>query len=321
MDIVKPVNTVLNRVLEDKRPTTEIIEVFDLFTIPATTEREVTMRTVEVPLKGIPLPTYDPTDYIVVKLADSPFTRFTIVDTVSPPGTLASYEIRVDDDTYSFGYIGFSPDDAGKAVKITYHGRGSLVNAADINDLSTGFLLRDGAVRSRHIYQGGTGPDGFTGSSDFVFASDVGIGATLTVGGNLNVTGDLNITGVVNKSTSEVIDVTDDILRLNSGATGPGPDVGIEIWRGSTSSNPQLIWDESDDAWLVRGTTGIDLLSISDNKTVKICDGGLFKPPTYSADPTPTVDMIPGTYYNSTDRQYKGIISDGVTGAMIVILG
>ena len=124
-----------------------------------------------------------------------------------------------------------------------------------------------------------------------------------------------------NKSLTEYIETTDDILRLNAGATLAASDAGIEVWRGATGTAPQLFWDEAEDEWQVKGTTGVVVLAINDNKTVKICDGGILKPPTRTSDPTPTVDMIPGVYYNSTDRQIKAIVSDGATGAMIVVLG
>jgi hypothetical protein len=312
MDIQNPIYTIPFRELVDKRATSAIIEVFDTFTIPASTEDVIFMRIVEIPLEGIGLTGYGPTEDIVVELADAPFTKFDRIFSGQP----TTGRVLIDDDTFSFGYLAFSSDDAGKVVKIKYSGRGSFINAADVNELSTGELLRDGAVKPRHIYLGVTGT---TGAIDFVFARDVVIGRTLSVGGDLNVTGDLNIEGVVNKSISEVIDFTDDILKLNSGATAPGPNVGLEVDRGGY--NPQLIWHEDSDAWLIKGSTGLELLSISDNKTVKVCDGGLFKPPSFATDPIPTAAMIPGTYYCVADNQYKGIVSDGATGAKIVILG
>lgn len=319
MDIVKPIYTIPERTgpdrfLEDKRATNDLTIITDFFTIPASVEPVIYMRLVEVPLGGIPLPGHGLEDIVVEFVATGqPLNR----KYTGLPQTGQFLAEGVNDqynDTFKFGYIGFSTEDAGKEVRIMYYGRGSLVTASDVNELATGALIRDRAIRPRHIYQGGVGPDGLTGSSDFYFATNV------DVGGNLNVTGDLNIAGVVNKSISEVIDVTDDILKLNSGATSPGPDVGIEVDRGG--ANPQLLWNEATDAWHIKGTTGEDLLTISDNKTVKIVDGGLFKPPTLAVDPTPTIDMIPGTYYCAADNQYKGIVwNAGHTGAEIIILG
>lgn len=316
MDIFqKPINTYPFRDLVDKRPTSALPEqwpvpITEVITIgPGYTGDVCIMRLKEIPLKGVGMTgaTGDVTDITVLDIFGS-------YDGIIS-GVPATRQFLADSDTYKFGYLEFSASDVGQEVTVLYYGRGSIVFASDVNELATGELLKNGSVRPRHIFQGGTGPDGKTGTSDFVFATDVAIG------GDLNVIGDLNIEGVVNKSVSEVIDITDDIIMLNSGATGPGPDVGLEIDRGPTAGNPMFVWDEGDDAWQMSGISGDVLLSIYDNKTVKVIDGGLFKPPTWASDPIPTVAMIPGIFYNSTDRQYKGIVSDGVTGAEIVILG
>ena len=71
----------------------------------------------------------------------------------------------------------------------------------------------------------------------------------LTVGGNLVVSG---TTTTVN---TETINLADNIILLNSNATGaPSQNSGIEIERGD-STNKQLIWDEALDRWTVGGET------------------------------------------------------------------
>ena len=315
MDIFeKTINTLPFRTLTDKRPTDAIVTRGVTLTIGpvGSTPNVCIMRLPEIPLEG------EGVTGITGATGNQVFDIFVTEYGYGPycgkiGGVPTTKTFLADSDTYLFGYIEFSADDIGRVVTVTYKGRGSAVFASDINELATGALIRDHAIRPRHIFLGGTGPDGETGSSDFLFATNVDIG------GDLHIVGNLNIEGVVNKSVSEVIDITDDIILLNSGATMPGPDVGLEVDRGGL--NPQMVWDEGDDAWEFKGTTGDVLFAVYDNKTVEIGSGGLLKPPTRDDDPVPTVDMIPGIYYNSTDRQTKQIVSDGLGGAKIVILG
>jgi hypothetical protein len=65
----------------------------------------------------------------------------------------------------------------------------------------------------------------------------------LTVGGNLTVSG-----SVAYLNTTELL-VEDNVVTLNSGATGtPTLDAGIEVSRGA-SANVGVIWSETDDVW------------------------------------------------------------------------
>ena len=74
--------------------------------------------------------------------------------------------------------------------------------------------------------------------------SDVNIGNNLVVGGNLTVQG---TTTTVN---SEVVNIADSIITLNSDYTGSAPteNAGIEIERG-TLDNVSILWNESTDRW------------------------------------------------------------------------
>lgn len=233
MDIYeKTVNAIPFRVLIDKRPTDAIELVTDTFTIGPTgsTGDVCIMRLSEIPLEGatgVSGVTGDVTDIAVSDFIGSYNGK--------DHGVPSSREFLADSDTYKFGYIEFSSDDIGNEVTVTYYGRGSKVFAADVNELSSGALIQDEAIKARHINQS----EGFTFSQSLT----------------------------------------------------------------------------------VYGATGATLISISDNKNVEIGDGILWKPSIFTSDPTPTVAMIPGIYYNSTDGQYKGIVSDGATGARIVILG
>ena len=76
-------------------------------------------------------------------------------------------------------------------------------------------------------------------------ADDVTVAATLTVVGNLIVSG---TTTTVNTAT---VSIQDNIMTLNSDATGsPTENAGIEIERGD-SANTVLRWNETSDEWEV----------------------------------------------------------------------
>ena len=74
--------------------------------------------------------------------------------------------------------------------------------------------------------------------------SDVNIGNNLVVGGNLIVQG---TTTTIN---SEIVNIADSIITLNSDYTGSTPteNAGIEVERG-TVINTSLLWNESTDRW------------------------------------------------------------------------
>lgn len=68
--------------------------------------------------------------------------------------------------------------------------------------------------------------------------------------GNLEITGDLNVKGTVNKT--DQLEIKDNIIRVNKYAPQATPlnvNGGLEIYRGGTAPNAQLIWDEAVDKW------------------------------------------------------------------------
>ena len=68
-----------------------------------------------------------------------------------------------------------------------------------------------------------------------------------TFGGNLTITGNLTVSGTTTTVDSNTVSIGDNILVLNSDATGsPSQDAGIEVERGS-SDNAIFQFNESDD--------------------------------------------------------------------------
>jgi hypothetical protein len=85
----------------------------------------------------------------------------------------------------------------------------------------------------------------------------------LTVDGNLTVNGN---TVTVNTATLEV---EDNIVRVNKYAAQTTPanvNGGLEVFRGGTAPNAQLIWDETSDKWQAGTMGGLKELSYSDHK-------------------------------------------------------
>ena len=69
--------------------------------------------------------------------------------------------------------------------------------------------------------------------------------------GGLTLTGNLTVQGTTTTLSTETITLDDNIILLNSNATGSASqDAGIEVERGD-DTNKTLIWDESNDNWTV----------------------------------------------------------------------
>lgn len=98
---------------------------------------------------------------------------------------------------------------------------------------------------------------------------DVTITNDLGVGGDLTVTGDLTVNGTVTTVNSETVTIADNMILLNSNATGtPTENAGIEVERGD-SANVQLRWNESTDKWQVTedGTNYVNIALAGDSIT------------------------------------------------------
>lgn len=69
--------------------------------------------------------------------------------------------------------------------------------------------------------------------------------------GNVSIAGNLTITGTTTTVNAETINLADNILLLNSNATGTASqNGGIEIERGD-DLNVQFLWDETNDRWSI----------------------------------------------------------------------
>jgi hypothetical protein len=104
----------------------------------------------------------------------------------------------------------------------------------------------------RAHFTGGTGVTITSGSIDI--GQEVSTSSDVTFN-DVQVSGDLTVSGTTTTVNTETINLADNIILLNSNATGSATEnSGIEIERGS-DANKTLIWDETTDKWTVGSET------------------------------------------------------------------
>ena len=107
----------------------------------------------------------------------------------------------------------------------------------------------------------------------------IGLPDDVTIGNNLVVSGNLTVSGTTTTVNTETITLADNIITLNSNATGAATqDAGLEIERGD-DDNVSFIWDESAGRWAFTndGTTyyNIPVPSEYDNFSFSVSDGSV----------------------------------------------
>ena len=123
-------------------------------------------------------------------------------------------------------------------------------------------------------------------------------------GGNVYITGNLIVNGSTTTVNSNVVNVGDSIITLNSDEAGPpSQNAGIEVERGS-STNKTLIWDESADKWTVGSETFV----------AATFEGNLTGNVTGNADTSTESTNVTVTANNSTDETTYITFVDGATG-------
>ena len=123
-------------------------------------------------------------------------------------------------------------------------------------------------------------------------------------GGNVYITGNLIVNGSTTTVNSNVVNVGDSIITLNSDETGaPSQNAGIEVERGS-STNKTLIWDETADKWTVGSETFV----------AATFEGNLTGNVTGNADTSTESTNVTVTANNSTDETTYITFVDGATG-------
>ena len=164
---------------------------------------------------------------------------------------------------------------------------GSSLSASDTDDLTEGssnlyytdarargaVSVTDSGGDGSLSYNSGSGVFTYTGpsASETRAHFSAGTGVTLSSGeisigqavgttsdvtfNDLVVSGDLTVSGTTTTVNTETINLADNVILLNSNATGSASEnAGIEIERGD-DTNKTLIWNESTDKWTVGSET------------------------------------------------------------------
>ena len=76
-----------------------------------------------------------------------------------------------------------------------------------------------------------------------------------TFANNVTITGDLEVNGTTTTVNATNLDLSDNIIGLNRGASSNSNDSGLIIERGSTGDNAAMIWDEANDRFVFGLTT------------------------------------------------------------------
>lgn len=88
-----------------------------------------------------------------------------------------------------------------------------------------------------------------SGSGSESAAVTIGLPDDVTVAGNLTVNGNLDVQGSINSISTTEVNIVDNKVVLNTNVTGaPSANAGLKVNRG-TSSDVELLWNETDDQW------------------------------------------------------------------------
>jgi len=130
---------------------------------------------------------------------------------------------------------------------------------------------------------------------------------------NLTIDGNLTIMGTLTDTNVDELNITNANIRLRDGATGiPGADAYIEVERGTSGADAQLLWNETTDRWQA-GTVG-DMATIAllekDETVTGVYDfqgGATTEPSMYFTDKTAapttnlgTANQVPMAMINDT---------------------
>lgn len=106
------------------------------------------------------------------------------------------------------------------------------------------------------------------------FAGQTNINDNLVVTGNTVLNGNLTVTGTMTTVNTEEINLADNIINLNSNATGaPTENAGLSVNRGD-SADVAILWNEATDRWVVQDGSGTNnILRSAVDTIVTMIDG------------------------------------------------
>jgi hemin uptake protein HemP len=120
-----------------------------------------------------------------------------------------------------------------------------------------------------------------------------------TTNTGVSITGDLTVSGTTTTVNQTNLDVSDNIIGLNRGASTNANDSGLIIERGTTGDNAAFLWDESEDKFVFGLTTATP--SATGNVSLSGYSGIKTGSITASSDITTSGSVFADTHFRSTD--------------------
>ena len=154
------------------------------------------------------------------------------------------------------------------------------------NDIT---LHRPVKIQSRITHEGTTQASfGFTGAIPATNVFDITTSNVQRLicdaSGLVTIPGDLQVNGTTTTVNQTNLDVSDNIIGLNRGAATNTNDSGIIIERGSTGNNAAILWDESEDYFILGTTTATP----ASTGAVTVTTGNLYATIAKAAQPNIT---------------------------------
>lgn len=137
---------------------------------------------------------------------------------------------------------------AVNAASATYATTAGVANSVAANSVTlgtdtTGNYVATITGTANEIEVSGSGSEGA--------AVTIGLPNDVTITNNLTVNGALTVSGSATYVNTEIVTVNDNIVLLNSNATGAASqNAGVEVERGD-DTNVSLLWNETSDTWTV----------------------------------------------------------------------
>lgn len=281
---------------------------------------------------------YNGTQWVAIQDTDNyvdeiAFASGTGVLTLGRSGALADLTVSLDGrylTAHPFISAASSVDNSGRTYiqDITLDSFGHIVSITSATETMEGKIysvsVGAGGANSATIVladdEGGTDTitiAGTTGEIQVTESGDqinIGLPDDVNITNDLVVGGNLTVSGSVTTVNTETILLADNIITLNSNATGTATqDAGIEVERGD-DPNRQLKWNETTDRWEIQANDG-------NFYAIQYVDGSSPVQSVASADSSVTVTNTSGAVdlaVNNAKYSYASTIGNGSSTSYVV---